>query len=69
MVEISDVSVECHLVLPLCFSDILWLDVRYGQKVNKDTIINFVKYLMFLWCVVRQSDVSHWGSCSPLRRV
>ena len=30
MVEIGDVSVECHLLLPLCFTDILWLDVRYG---------------------------------------
>ena len=32
MVEISDVSVECHLLymLPLCFTDILWFDVRYG---------------------------------------
>ena len=31
-VKINDVSVECHLLLPLCLTNILWLDVIYRDS-------------------------------------
>ena len=38
VLEISDVSVECHFLLPLCFTDMLLLDVRYGVSWFNTTL-------------------------------
>jgi len=36
--EISDVSVECHFLLPLCFMEIICLDVKYGVSWFNSTL-------------------------------
>ena len=38
VVEISNVSVECQFLLPLCFTDILLLDVRNGVSWFNTTL-------------------------------
>ena len=38
VVKINDVSVECHLLLPLCLTNILWLDVIYRDSWFNTTL-------------------------------